>query len=263
MSRSLEPRVVKAGNTGPFTLDGTRTFLVGHRQVAVIDPGPDVEEHIRALSTALGEAGDVRILLTHGHSDHAGAAASLASALDAPVLASPWLKRRSFIPHEVLPLEDGDCVPTDQGPLGVVEVPGHSRDHLAFHWLPARAVFVGDLLLGRGDTTWLGEYPGCVSDYLRSLRRIRDLAPHVLYPAHGRPLLDPEAGLELFEEHRMERIEEVRLARLDHPEADPGELARTIYGAEIPSKLQEAARASVEVTLFHLDQEARREGSPG
>ena len=76
---SLEPRILKAGNRGPFTLDGSRSYLIGRQIAVVIDPGPDVEEHVRALVVVLEEAREVRILLTHHHGDHAGGAAKLAA----------------------------------------------------------------------------------------------------------------------------------------------------------------------------------------
>ena len=139
---ALEPRVLNAGNRGPFTLDGTRSYLIGHEQVVVIDPGPDVEDHVRALSLALKDVPQVRILLTHGHGDHSGGAAALAQRLGSPVhgpASTPFS-----------PLIEGTPIPTDAGHLIPIATPGHTRDHLAFFWPAAGALFVGDLLLGRG-----------------------------------------------------------------------------------------------------------------
>ena len=79
------PRYVTAGNPGPFTLDGTRTYLVGAKQVAVIDPGPDLDEHVASLVSELAEAEEVVIVVTHGHADHASAAPQLAERLGAEV----------------------------------------------------------------------------------------------------------------------------------------------------------------------------------
>jgi glyoxylase-like metal-dependent hydrolase (beta-lactamase superfamily II) len=149
-------------------------------------------------------------------------------------------------------------VPTDQGDLVVVETPGHSRDHLAFRWPEADAVFVGDLLLGRGNTTWVGEYLGCVEDYLASLDKIRELDPSVLYPAHGPPIQAPQVVLDRYRRHRLERLKQVEGTRADHPHADPRKLAELIYGGEIPEKLQKAAIRAVEAAIFHLD----RSGEP-
>jgi len=242
----LEPRVVRAGNRGPFTLDGTRSFLVGKKTVVVIDPGPNVEEHVRALLFALADVEDIRLLLTHGHGDHAGAAPALSSALGAPVFGPPSIEGQE--------LSEGQKIPTDEGDLVAIGIPGHTRDHLGFFWPRGSAFFAGDLVLGRGSTTWLGEYPGCVADYLDSLDRVQELAPKIIYPAHGPPLKAPGKTLDAYRAHRKERLDQVHETRKANPEASVEELVREVYGGEIPDRLARAARASIEMMLFHLDQ---------
>ncbi len=212
--------------------------------MAVIDPGPNVDEHVRALSRALDGVRDLRILLTHGHGDHAGAARLLAEALKAPVFGPPSTG--------VLALLDGDVISTDAGVLRTVATPGHTRDHLAFQWPRGEAVFVGDLILGRGATTWLGEYRGCVEDYLASLERIRNLSPTVLYPAHGPPVRDPIETLDRFREHRMDRLRQVREIMQESPGAGVDEILENVYGGRLPKRVLKAARASVEVMVHHL-----------
>jgi len=127
----VKPRCIVADNPGPFTLDGTRTYLVGHRRVAVIDPGPDVESHVRAVVNAVAEAEDVRVLLTHGHADHVGAAEAVAGAVGAQILGVGIPAARA--------LGDRETVETDQGRLVSIDTPGHSREHVAFHWIEADA----------------------------------------------------------------------------------------------------------------------------
>jgi glyoxylase-like metal-dependent hydrolase (beta-lactamase superfamily II) len=213
-----------------------------------------MESHIRALSAALEPAREIRILLTHSHSDHAGAARGLAQETGGSLFAPASYQLPEGADVSIESLKEGDRVPTDQGDLVALEVPGHTQDHLAFHWVEAGALFVGDLLLGRGTTTWIGEYPGCVEDYLDSLEKVGSLGAAVIYPSHGPPITSPASKLELFRRHRLDRLEEVRAARKEHPEADAVELAATIYGSEVPPKLVKAAKASVEAALFHLDQ---------
>lgn len=236
---------MKAPNRGPFTLDGTRTFLVGRREAAVIDPGPDVETHVRAVSLALTGASRIRILLTHHHGDHAGGARALARLLDAPLYGPPSTDTRS--------LEPGMEFRTDAGTLVAHHTPGHTRDHLTFFWPEARALFVGDVVLGRGNTTWLGEYPGCVADYLESLDRLEALAPEVLYPAHGNPIRDVARVLEAYRGHRMDRLRQLAAARKLHPRASPDDLFELIYGEAIPDGVRKAALASIRVMLHHLE----------
>jgi hydroxyacylglutathione hydrolase len=237
--------VVTAPNPGPFTLDGTRTFLVGEREVAVIDPGPDVEEHLRTLRASLHRARRVHILLTHSHKDHAAGAEPLARSLDGPETALYGGG------HEDLP--EGESVPTDQGSLRTIQVPGHSRDHRAFHWQEEGILFVGDLVLGRGDTTWLGEYRGCVADYLESLEKVRALGPRALFPAHGPPVWKVEEVLDAYRAHRRDRLAHLARLRDRHPEASLEELLEAIYGRRLPPRIRKAALASVEVMLYHLE----------
>ncbi|MFQ5538007.1 MAG: MBL fold metallo-hydrolase [Gemmatimonadota bacterium] len=239
-------RVLNAGNAGPFTLDGTRTYLVGEREVAVMDPGPDLDNHVRALLLALDGAQTVRVLVTHRHRDHAGAAGALARALDAPVLGPAEAEGAMGPGVTFRVLRDREEVPTDAGPLTAVATPGHTRGHLAFLWGKRRALFAGDLLLGEGDTTWVGEYPGCVADYLTSLDRVEGLGSAVIYPGHGPPLTDPDATIARFRRHRLDRARQVRELLAADPGASPDTLLLRVYGAELPHAVREAALRSLE-----------------
>src|SRR6266567_3709330 len=138
-------RCVLAPNPGPFTLEGTNTWLVGGDPCLVIDPGPEDRGHLEAVAGRAGRIG--AILLTHHHPDHAPGAAMLAELSGAPVLAfGPW-------PGEG-PLEDGRIVTADGVALRVLHTPGHSRDHAAFHDPGAETLFTGDSVLGRGTSRW-------------------------------------------------------------------------------------------------------------
>ncbi len=240
----MEPRYVTANNPGPFTLAGTRTYLVGRERVAIIDPGPDLESHVRALQHAVAGAESVQLLLTHGHDDHAGAAGRLSQALAAEVVGVGHATARR--------LEPGEAVQTDAGRLVALDTPGHSREHVTFHWVEAEAAFPGDLVLGAGSTTWVGEYAGCVADYLDSLNRVRELECRILYPAHGPAIEDPASTLDLFEEHRRRRIRQIREALAADPEATSEELVAVVYGSSIPEGLETAARLGVEAILDFL-----------
>jgi glyoxylase-like metal-dependent hydrolase (beta-lactamase superfamily II) len=74
-------RRVVAANPSKFTYHGTGTYLVGHGDVAVIDPGPALPAHVEAIVAAL-EPGErvTHILVTHTHTDHSPATAALQQA---------------------------------------------------------------------------------------------------------------------------------------------------------------------------------------
>lgn len=211
---------------------------MGERRVAVIDPGPDVREHVRALALALESASEVRVVLTHGHADHAAAARPLAELVGAEILGPD-------LPEVDRVLSAGDIVETDRGALRAVHTPGHTPEHLCYQWLPARALFAGDLLLGEGDTTWVAEYRGCMTDYLASLDDLRHLELEVIYPAHGPPLDDPDDAITRFEEHKRVRIRQVEEALEALPGADLEALLDHVYGDTIPPGLRPAAARSL------------------
>lgn len=246
------PPFRNAGNAGPFTLDGTRTYRIGQRSAVVLDPGPDVADHVRALVTWLEDAREVQVVVTHGHRDHAAAARRLADDLKVPVMGP------AHVTGVDRPLAHGARLRTDAGTLVAVDTPGHAEHHLSFHWEERHAVFVGDLMLGSGDTTWVAEYPGCVADYLDSLGRIRRLAPRVLYPAHGDPLSDAEGALDRYEAHRRSRIRQVEEALLNNADATATELLGAVYGSLIPAGMEGAARRSLEALLEFVRAGVRR-----
>jgi len=246
----LEPglRSVLADNPGPLTLDGTRTYIVGRQRLAVIDPGPDVEDHVRALAFLAAGAESVTILLTHAHADHAQGAPRLARLTGASVLGAGPVDRT---------LADGDAVETDAGTLIAVSTPGHAREHLCFHWAERAALFSGDLVLGRGDTTWVAGYPGCVADYLASLARLRRLELRRIYPGHGEPIDDVRDRLTRFEDHRRARIAQVQAALGATPDATRREILERVYGGAVPPGLEPAALESLDALLDHLGEAGR------
>jgi glyoxylase-like metal-dependent hydrolase (beta-lactamase superfamily II) len=195
----------------------------------------------------------VVILLTHGHGDHAGAAGALASSTGAEVWGPEGLEAYG-VPAPDRVVRDGDTIETDAGPLVAVHTPGHTPEHLCFHWPARRALFAGDLLLGRGDTTWVAEYPGCVADYLDSLERLRSLDLDVIHPAHGPALDDPAGALDRFEAHRRERIEQVRRALEAVPDGDVDALLDRVYGGELPASVRRAARRSLEALVEYVNE---------
>jgi glyoxylase-like metal-dependent hydrolase (beta-lactamase superfamily II) len=249
------PRVFVAENAGPFTLGGTRTFVLGDEVVAVVDPGPDDPAHLERLASAVAGAREGTILVTHGHPDHAAGAPALSRLTGLPTAGSAAGVDRI--------LAGGDRIPVDGGSLEAVETPGHARHHLAFLHHPSRELFVGDLLIGKGDTTWVGEYPGCVADYLASLDRVEALRPTRIHPAHGPSLEDPAETVARFREHRLARLLQVEEAlaamgirvaegERDLPDVLLREVVERVYGPDLPPGVRLAAAWSARALLDYL-----------
>lgn len=230
-----------AGNPGPLTFDGTRSYIVGGRAAAVIDPGPGLDAHLTALAAAVVRADTAVVLVTHGHGDHAAGAGDLADRIGAEV----------WGPDAGRDLGDGQVFPTDGGDLVAVSTPGHSRRHFCFHLPRHGAVFTGDVILGEGDTTWVGEYPGGVAEYFASLDRLEALGARVIYPGHGGPVRDPAEAITRFRHHRLSRIDQVRRAVARSGSTDPRTLVRHVYGA-LPRDILDMAVSGVEGILDYL-----------
>ena len=92
-------RRVIANNPGPFTFHGTGTYILGTGNVAVIDPGPDDNDHIDAILAALDGETVSHILVTHTHMDHSPGCRPLQALTGAPTYA--------YGPHGAGKLEQG------------------------------------------------------------------------------------------------------------------------------------------------------------
>ena len=238
---------VLAPNPGVRELDGTNTWVVGEPPALVIDPGPDDVGHLREVVRTAREVG--AIALTHDHPDHAPGAASLAAMADASVYAMRGTggERR---------LRDDGVVRAGSTEVRTIATPGHTPDHVSFWLERERALFTGDTVLGRG-TSVIDPPEGDLAQYLRSLKRLRELEPRTIYPGHGPVVLHGLAKLDEYLAHRAEREEQV-LAALGEGLDTPEDMVGAIYAGYPPEVLALAAR-SVLAHLLKLESEGRAE----
>ena len=233
---ALVQRVI-APNPGPYTGPGTNTWIVeAGPVVAVIDPGPDDENHLAALNARIGDATVGVVLVTHSHPDHLPLAERLASAHHASVQRYPELG-------------DQDVVRIGTLNVTALHTPGHSADHLCFWLAGDRALFSGDLILGRGSS--MITYPeGDVAAYLRSLDKVAALRPRLLFPGHWDPVEDPQTKIKEYREHRLEREAQV-LAAVRRGVGTARELTRRVYG-DLDDQLRIAAEMTMRAHLRKL-----------
>lgn len=256
-------RVITANNPSPLTGPGTNSFLLGRTQIAVIDPGPDLPAHREALLAAAAPGRITHIFVTHPHLDHSGGARALAQATGAPILAfgtaeagrsalmaqlaaNGALAGGEGLDHAFAPdqtLRDGECVACAEWALTALHTPGHQAGHLSF--LSEDVVFCGDIAMA-WSSTLISPPDGDLTDYFRSLVRLKSLDARQLLPAHGAAIDAPGPRLDALVAHRNTRTAQILAALRDGP-ASADSLAQRIY--DIPAALQVAAARNV---LAHL-----------
>ncbi|HEX6740562.1 MAG TPA: MBL fold metallo-hydrolase, partial [Sphingomicrobium sp.] len=195
----LEPAIARvlAHNPSAFTYYGTQTYLIGTGELAVIDPGPALPEHLDALIEAIGGRPVAAILCTHTHRDHSPAARPLAERTGAPIIGCAPLAMEgtgleagfddSYSPDQVL--AEGESVAVDGKPIVAVATPGHTSNHLCFAY--DGALFSGDHVMG-WSTTVVVPPDGDMGAYLTSLDKVRQRNNRIYYPAHGPAVENPQ-----------------------------------------------------------------------
>lgn len=251
----LVTRIV-APNPGMMTGPGTNTYLVGEREVAVIDPGPAIDAHVAAI-IAEG-AGRIRwILCTHTHLDHSPAAAALHAATGASVIGLPAppgaSQDQGFAPERVP--AHGERLALGACTLRALRTPGHASNHLCFLLEQTRMLFTGDHVM-QGSTVVINPPDGDMRAYLASLEAlfVEDLA--ILAPGHGYLIGEPQRELRRLVAHRLAREAKVlqALARLGRASLE--ELLPAVYD-DVPAKLHPVAARSLAAHLDKLVAEGR------
>lgn len=260
----LSPLVARvlAPNPSAFTYTGTQTYVVGARDVAVIDPGPDEAEHLAALTAAIAGRPVVAILCTHTHRDHSPAARPLSALTGAPVIGCAPLTLNddgprsdaafdaAYRPTRVL--ADGEQVAGDGWTLEAVATPGHTSNHLCFALAAEKALFTGDHVMGWA-TSVISPPDGDMSAYMRSMQRLLEREDVVYYPAHGEPIENPQRLVRGMMGHRKQREGQImRFLARNGDSAIPDMVAEMYKGVD--PRLYSAAGRSVLAHLIDLDQ---------
>ncbi len=233
---------IRAANPGPFTLTGTNSWIVGRDPAWLVDPGPNLDDHVAGLIAALEQRGGLGgIALTHHHPDHTEAISAIrARYADAPLAAADGAVD--------VRLTEGSAF----GPFEAISTPGHAPDHLAY--VTGTAALTGDAVLGEGSV-FVAPDPGALAAYLEALARLRERPLTVLLPGHGPPVFDPAAKLDQYIAHRLDR-ENRLIQALDAGKRTTNDLLDEVW-ADVPAGLRSAATVTLAAHLDKLSDEGR------
>ena len=254
-------RRITARNPSGFTFHGTGTYVVGRGKVAVIDPGPLLDEHIEALKAELAGETVTHLLITHTHRDHSPAAEPLKRHWQAPTYGyGPHGSGRlagggkteeggdmDFVPD--IQLRDGDRIQGEGWALEALHTPGHTSNHLCFALPEEKALFTGDHVMG-WSTSVIGPPDGNMTEYMQSLEKLLARDDEVYWPTHGACIRDVKAYVRAFIAHRLERERQI----LDCLEAGLSSIEKMvpIIYASTDKRLYGAAAQSVLAAMIRL-----------
>ena len=256
----LEPGIARllAHNPSAFTYSGTQTYLIGSSEVAVIDPGPDLAEHVDAIEQAIGGRKVVAIMCTHTHRDHSPAAKLLAGRNGAPIIGCAPLALETvgpradaafdgdYTPDRVL--SDGEELRVDGETVRAVATPGHTSNHLCFAY--RGALFSGDHVMG-WSTTVVVPPDGDMAAYMQSLDKLRQRDDRLYYPAHGPAVTKPQQYVRHLVGHRMQREKQILSLVRESARPIPDIVASAYPGLD--PRLVAAAGGSVHAHLLDLE----------
>ena len=251
---------VVAPNPSALTGPGTNTYLLGNKSITVLDPGPDIPEHIAAIEAALTGLGAEleRIVTTHTHPDHSPGAAALQLRFpDVPVIGASIVndgyQDQSFSP--TAGLEHDDCFDVEGSVLRAIYTPGHVANHFCFIHEATGTVFTGDHIM-QGSTVVIIPPAGDMADYVDSLKLLLDYPMHYLAAGHGTLIDTPHAEVERLIAHRQGREAKILAAFDDVVKGDLDDLVAVAY-RDVDASIHPIAKLSLWAHLLKLEKESR------
>ena len=260
VASALSPMVrrIVVENPGMMTGPGTNTYLVGIDEIAVIDPGPGDASHLDAIAGCGGDR--IRwILLTHTHEDHSPGAVGLKKLTGAEILAFGPGEGKGKVRLDGT-LGDGAVIEATEFHLTALHTPGHASNHLCYLLNEERTLFTGDHIM-QGSTVVIGPPDGDMAAYLASLERLKTIRPRLkaIAPGHGHVIDDPQATIDGYIAHRLERERQVLASLKARGSASIPEIVEELY-ADVATELHPVAERSVWAHLRKLADDGEVKG---
>ena len=249
-------RRLVAPNPGVMTGPGTNTYLLGHDEVAVLDPGPALPAHIDAI---LDTAGDkIRwIVCTHTHPDHSPAWQAVAAATGAEVIGASapddMFQDKTFKP--TVELQHDYVLATNEFTLRALHTPGHVGNHFCFFLEEEGMLFAGDHIMN-GSTVVIIPPSGDMKAYIESLQLLLKYPLQTIAPGHGEVMPQPMEVVDWLVQHRLKREQKVLDGLRQTGRAPLDELVKVVYD-DVDTSLHKMAKLSLSAHLIKLQHEQR------
>ena len=249
-------RRIVAGNAGMMTGPGTNTYLLGEKEVAVLDPGPDDSQHLDAILAAAGAP--IRwVVATHTHRDHSPLAAELARRTGAKLIGLPppgdGRQDDTFMPQQQP--RDGERLTLGDIELTAIHTPGHASNCVCYFVAREHLMITGDHVL-EGVSPVILPPDGNMADYLKSIDKLFAYDFERIAPGHGDVMIQGKKVLEALRAHRLAREDKVmrNLSQLGAANLDV--LIPLVYD-DVPADRHQWARLTLQAHLIKLAQEGR------
>jgi glyoxylase-like metal-dependent hydrolase (beta-lactamase superfamily II) len=262
-------RVITADNASAYTFTGTRSYLLGLTSLAIIDPGPFVSNHLKALKNGIGTSEVTHIILTHSHMDHCSLAYRIAIETNAAIYmfgtdenefelldrinnnvdTKLHNKRFNQVPR-IKKLADGDLIVGKDWSLEVIHTPGHYFDHICLACKEKNLIFSGDHVMG-WSSTMISPPSGSMTHYISSLKKILNRNENLYLPGHGLPINDAKKFTATQIRHKENREQHI-LEFINQSPSNTIEIVPAIY-IGLTSSLYEAAQLNVLAHLIDLE----------
>jgi len=246
-----------APNAGPMTGPGTNTYVIGDKELALVDPGPLEQSHIDNILNAIRNRQLKWVLVTHTHGDHSPAASPIAEETGAELVGLPapegMHQDRSFSPARIY--THGERLSCSEFSIELIHTPGHVSNHFCYLLVDEKLLFTGDHIL-QGTTSVILPPDGDMADYMASLNDLRQRRFDFLAPGHGDIMTDPGAAIDHLIAHRNKREDKIVAAMASNGLMDLERMTLKVYDDVAPHLLP-WARRTLEAHLIKLKKESR------